>query len=152
MTKNGFTLIEILIVLVIIAIISSVAILSIGAPSYPKFMAEANKASVTFELISDRAVYSNSVIVCGIDHYQPSCQEYKDGQWQEMRISTVAPWIWPQNIKIQKVLVDGALLKSGQTFRFLQMGNLQQLNILITNGQFSAWIDSDFNGGFKIEH
>jgi prepilin-type N-terminal cleavage/methylation domain-containing protein len=149
---RGFTLFEILIVLVIIAIMSGVAVLSVSGANYPRFTSEANKISNLLELISDQAVYTNSVIQCEAATYGITCQAYRSGEWTDLNLSRIVSWQWPNKIRIQRVIVNGMPLKDGQQLQFLPNGGNDAISIQITNGVYSTWIDNDLNDNFRISN
>lgn len=148
---NGFTLIEILIVLLIVAVMSTVVVLNINSPSYGKFMALTQKAATTFEIIGDQAVYTNSVIVCNLKD-QMSCQNYKDGEWNPLQLSRILSWKWPDELEVLQVYVNGSKLQSEWEIRFLPTGDFGLISIQVTNGRYTAWIDSDISGDFKVSN
>jgi len=149
---KGFTLFEILIVLAIIAIMSGIAVLNVGSSNYSKFLSDANKISNLFELISDQAVYTNSVISCDIATEGLSCQSYKNNEWTDLKLTKIASWQWPQNIKVRQVIINGLPLKEGEKLRFFPNGNNYTLSIEITNGAYHTWIDNDLSDNFKVSN
>ena len=147
----GFTLIEILIVLVIIGVMSSVVVLNAKAPSYTKFMSLAQKISSTLEVLGDQAVYTDSVIVCDLrDGF--SCQSYKNGEWNELKLSKILSWSWPSNIEILQLYVNGLKLNVEWKIQFLPTGDASQISLQITDGKYVTWIDGDTNGSFKVNN
>ena len=148
----GFTLFEIIIVLVIIAVMSTVAVLSVSSANYSRFASEANKISNLLELISDQAVYTNSVIRCDVVPNGISCQSYRNGEWSELNLRRIVTWAWPNKIRIQRIIVNGMPLKDGQQLQFLPNGGNDAISIQITNGIYSTWIDNDLNDNFKVSN
>ena len=150
--QQGFTLFEIIIVLVIIAMMSAVAVLSVSSVNYSRFTSEANKISNLLELISDQSVYTNSVIRCDVAKYGLTCQSYRNGEWSDLNLARIVTWQWPNTIRIQRVIVNGAPLKDGQQLQFLPNGGNDAISIQITNGTYSTWIDNDLNDNFKVSN
>ena len=64
MKKLGFTLIEMMVVLFVIGILSTVTVMSINAPSFTRFLTKAEQLSQSLAILSDEAIYSNSLISC----------------------------------------------------------------------------------------
>lgn len=149
--KTGFTLLEILIVLAIIAVMSAVVVLNVSAPSYGKFMALAQKAASTLEIIGDQAVYTNSVIVCDFKNGL-SCQNYKNGEWETLQLSKILSWKWPDSLEILQIYVNGIKLQSDWKISFLPTGNLNPVSLQVTDSHYIAWIDSSVSGDFKVSN
>ncbi len=147
---QGFTLIEMIIVIVIIAVMSAVVTLNVGAPNYSRFMAGVEKLSSTMSILSDEAIFTSSVISCDIDTTSLSCKKYRDGEWSELQLRRLISWGWPSGFKIMRVNINGVPLKDKQPIRFLPSGDNGGISIEVTNGEFSAWIDSDLSGRFKV--
>ncbi len=152
MRTKGFTLIEIMIVLVIIAVMSAVLVLKVTAPSYSNFLSDANKIATLLELLGDEAVYTNSVIVCDIENTGLICQRYKNDEWSDIRLSNIASWSWPKKLKITQANVNGIPLKDKEKIRFFPNGDQSLLSIQITDGIRNAWIDGDLSGSFKVSN
>lgn len=150
-SKIGFTLLEILIVLVIIGVMSAVVVLNVRAPSYSKFMALAQKAASTMEIIGDQAVYTNSVIVCDLKN-GISCQSYKNGEWNTLQLSKILSWKWSDTLEVSQVYVNGIKSQSSFQIRFLPTGNLNPVSLEVTDGRYTTWIDSDVGGDFKVSN
>ncbi len=149
-SQTGFTLFEILIVLLIIAVMSGVATLQIGSTSNRTFIADANKMSNTFEILADEAVYTNSIIVCSVGNQNLSCSSYKDGEWSELNLHDLVSWGWPKNLEIKEIYVDDILLTNDQRIRFLPSGAIQPMSFKVTDGTYTAWIDGDMDGSFIV--
>lgn len=150
--QNGFTLIEIIVVLVIIAVMSSVVVLNVNSSNYATFMSQANKVAATLEAIGDKAVYTNSIVACNIELDGLSCQSYKDGEWDDLNLSKVVNWDWPSKINIEQVMINGVQLKQGDKIRFSPNGNSQPTSIRIGDGQYHTWIDNDLSGNYRISN
>lgn len=150
--QQGFTLIEIMIVLVIIAIMSGVVVLNVGASTYSGFMADAIKIASTLEIIADESVYTNSVIVCDVNSDGVVCQSYKNGDWEDLNIRKLVSWGWPQNIKIKATYKNGKLIKEDERIRFLPTGNIDTMSFQISDGVHRAWVDGDMSGNFTVNN
>jgi prepilin-type N-terminal cleavage/methylation domain-containing protein len=124
---QGFTLIEIMIVLVIIAIMSGVVVLNVGSTNYSGFMAEGLKIASTLEIIADEAVYTNSVIVCDVRG-------------------------WPKDMQIKTTYVNGRPLKDNEKIRFYPNGDVMPMSFQISNGIYTAWVDGNMNGIFVVNN
>ncbi|MFN8770243.1 MAG: Tfp pilus assembly protein FimT/FimU [Neisseriaceae bacterium] len=152
MKDKGFTLLEILIVLSIIAIMSSVVVLSIGAPTYSSFIANARKIASTLSILSDEAVYTNSVIVCDVDKSGLYCQAYKNGEWRDVNINNIVSWTWPKNFTVEQVYINGAPLKQGEKIKFFANGDQQPTSLQVTDGRYHTWIDGNLDGIFQVNN
>ena len=151
--ERGFTLIEILIVLVIVAIMAAVTVLNIKVPSHSNFIAQARKAAVSLEVINDEAIYTNSVIVCGVSATDGlECSSYKNGEWTDVNLGKLVPWGWPDKINIQEVRINDALLKNGEMLRFLPTGNLNTIDIKISDGRYTTWLNGNLDGNFEVSN
>lgn len=148
--NSGFTLIEIMIVLVIIAIMTGVTALSVNGSGHARFVNDANKIAALFELLGDDAVYTNSVIACDADPSGISCDSYKNGDWNELKMSKITAWQWPEKIKIEQVLVNGVPIRDGDRLYFYPNGNIVPTSIRVGNGVFHTWIDNDLSGNYAV--
>ncbi len=150
--KQGFTLIEVIIVLVIVAVMSGVVVLSVSAPSSQAFISESLKIASTLEVIADESVYSNSVISCLVKEQGFDCMSYKDGEWKELDVKKLISWGWPSAIKITKVMVGGQPLAENQNIKFYPNGQLQQMSFQVSNSVRSSWIDGNTDGDFNLSN
>lgn len=149
---DGFTLIEILVVLVIIAILTSIVTISVGNARYADFLANANKIATILEILNDDAVYTNSLISCGTEKGKFDCAKYKNGEWHDINIDRITSIIWPKEIIIKQIIVNQVILKSDEKVQFLPIGNLNPMSIWISYNGFSTWIDGDIYGNFKVSN
>ena len=152
MRNKGFTLIEIIVVLVIIGVISAVVVLSVSAPSYSRFMSGVEKLSSTLAIIADEAVYSGSVISCSVTPTSMECKRYHDGDWSELPIRKLVSWGWPKDLKIMAIIVNGIPLRDKEPLRFFSSGDNPKISLQVSDGVYSAWIDSDLTGRYKISN
>lgn len=150
MYKTGFTLIEIMIVLLIIGVMSAVATLSINAPSYSRFLASAEKLTTTFSLLSDQAIYTSSVVSCDLQTNNITCRSYRDGDWSDLDLKQLLSWGWPDDLTVKQILINGEPLKDKQQIKFLPSGDNDSLSVEVSNGEYSSWIDGDFTGQYKV--
>lgn len=149
---TGFTLLEIIIVLAILAIMSAVVTLNVSSSTYSGFVNKANKIAVMFEVLGDDAVYTNSVIVCEPNPNGLDCQSYKNGEWSDVTLSKLTTWEWPADMKIEQVLINGLPIKQGDKIRFSPNDNANPMSIKVGNGTYSTWIDNDLSGNYKISN
>ncbi len=152
MRANGFTLIEVMIVLVIIGVMSAIATMSINAPSYSRFLASAEKLTATFSILSDDAIYTSSVIACSLGTDSIKCSRYRDGEWQDLNLKKILSWSWPDNMVIKRVLINGNPIREKQLVKFLPSGDNDSLSVEVSNGEFTSWIDSDLTGKYKVSN
>ena len=150
MNSKGFTLIEIIIVIVIVAVMSAVVVLNVGAPNFSRFRGDVEKFSSTLAVLSDEAIYSGDVIACNLTVNSISCSRYRDGEWTEMNPRQYIAWSWPKNLVIQSVFINGVPLKDNESIKFLPSGDNPSLSIQLGNGEYTAWIDSDLIGRYKV--
>ncbi len=149
---NGFTLIEMMLVVVIIAVMTTIVTLSVSSPSFGRFLVGAEQFSSTLSVLSDESIYSGDVIACKLTATSISCNRYRQGdnEWTEIDMRKVVSWGWPKGLKILKVLVNGVPLKDNEPIRFFPSGDNASLSIQVGDDEYSAWIDSDLVGRYKV--
>lgn len=148
--NTGFTLIEILIVLVIIAVMSGVVGLNVGSPRARIFKSDLLKISNLLETLADQAVYTNSVITCKIGD-DITCKTYKNSEWDDLNLANIVSWKWP-HVQILEIKIDGSRLKDGELIRFPPSGEIEQMSFHVSDGEHDAWIDGNLNGEFKVSY
>jgi general secretion pathway protein H len=148
---TGFTLIEILIVLVIIAVMAAIVSLNVGSPGDRIFKSNIFKISNFLETLADEAVYTNSVITCEFKN-GISCKTYKNGEWNDLNLAKIVSWKWPSNIKVTEIKIDNAPLKDDERIRFPASGEIEQMSFHLSDGERDAWVDSNLNGEFHVSY
>lgn len=131
---------------------SSVVVLNVGAPTYATFIANAKKIAATLSILSDEAVYTNSVIVCSVDSNGFKCRGYKNGQWSNLDLAKIVSWTWPKNFAVEQLYVNDVQLKDGENIRFFANGDQQPTSLQVTDGKYRTWIDGDINGVFQVNN
>lgn len=157
--NNGFTLIEIMVVLVIMGIMAATVVINVSAPSYNKFLSRVNIIAKTLSLLSDHAVYTNSVVMCEVKTKGIRCKSYRDEEWQDLDMAKEVPWAWPDDVNIAALKVNGVDLMNKSdlpsVIKFLPSGDNPVIEVQIqskANKDFDAWIDSDMSGNFKVSN
>jgi type II secretion system protein H len=150
--QQGFTLLEIMIVLVIIGIMASVVVLNVNSSNYSGFEADGLKIAATLEIIADESVYTNSVITCNVNPNGFICQGYKNGEWRDINLRNLISWSWPQSISIKSIYVNGRPIKDDEKIRFFPNGNISAMSFQISDGVHNAWVDGNINGEFEVNN
>lgn len=150
MSHRGFTLIEVMVVMFIIGIMATVTALKVNAPNFSRFITKVEQLSETFSVISDEAIYSQDYIKCNVSKNSISCQRYVDDDWQDIDMSKIVSWNWPENIEIKQILINGVLINDKQTVDFEPSGDNDTLAIEVSDGVYSAWIYGDLTGRFWV--
>jgi prepilin-type N-terminal cleavage/methylation domain-containing protein len=153
--QQGFTLIEILVVIVIMGIAASIVIFNIGLPSYYKFKSQVDMVSNTLSVISDQAIYTGRTIICKIDSNNIVCKQYVDEEWVDMDFNKIISWKWPpEKIKFKQLTIEGLNYPIGSIIAFVPSGDNAKMSLEITSedGKFTSWIDSDLLGRYNISN
>ena len=148
--KSGFTLIEILVVLAIIAIMSSLIVVNLHSNSRSSFLVNTRKVAAVFSLLSDEAVYTDSLLVCKLNYPSITCSSYKSGKWHPFNIKHLVSWRLPKNLQIDKIIVDGVNILPTRKIRFYSSGNQSIMSLHIVSSNYGAWIDGDLHGTFRV--
>jgi prepilin-type N-terminal cleavage/methylation domain-containing protein len=149
--KLGFTLIEMMVVLFVIGILSTVTVMSINAPSFTRFLTKAEQLSQSLAILSDEAIYSNSLISCKLYKQNITCRSYTDGEWVDMDLRRTYSWGWPENLVIKQVLINEIPINSEKTpINFDPSGDNELLAIEVTDGVYTVWIYGDLAGKYWV--
>lgn len=147
---SAFTMVEVLLVMLIIGILTSLVTLNMSSPNYARFKSDVQKISSLLSIVADEAIYTNSVIACKVEPENFICKKYHDGEWSDLSLKKLVSWSWPQNLKIEDVYIDGIPLLANEPIKFLPTGDNSGMSFKVGNGDFSAWIDNDASGRFGI--
>jgi len=118
--KHGFTLIEILIVMLIISIVSGVAILSITHNQQKQLEQTAKKLARLITLADDEAMLKPATLGLGFSqtgyqffHYEPSENE-EDNHWKPLEDRHFGLQALPANVQIRILIEDHEMPLNGQ--------------------------------------
>lgn len=153
--QQGFTLIEILVVIVIMGIAVSMVVLNISLPGYYKFKSQVDMVSNTLSMISDQAIYTGNTIVCKVTTNNLLCKQYVDEEWVEMDINRIISWHWPpEKLKFKQIMIEGLNYPIGSVIAFVPSGDNSRMSLQLTSedGKFSSWIDSDLLGRYNVSN
>lgn len=150
MIRKGFTLIEVMVVIFIIGILSTVTVLNVNAPNYSRFLSKVEQLSQSLAILSDDAIYSGTLIACRIDTKSISCSRYKDGDWDSVNIRKMMSWGWPDGVVVKQVLINGIQIKEKQTINFYPSGDNDSIAIEVGDGVYTVWIYGDLTGKFWV--
>jgi general secretion pathway protein H len=149
--KLGFTLIEMMVVLFVIGILSTVTMMSINAPSFTRFLTKAEQLSESLAILSDEAIYSGSLISCNLRKESISCRRYRDGEWSDLDLRRVFSWGWPDSVVIKQVMINGTPINGEkQTVNFDPSGDNDLLSIEVSDGVYTVWIYGDLTGKYWV--
>lgn len=153
--QQGFTLIEILVVIVIMGIAVSMVVLNISLPGYYKFKSQVDMVSNTLSMISDQAIYTGNTVVCKVTTNNLLCKQYVDEEWVEMDINRIISWHWPpEKLKFKQIMIEGLNYPIGSVIAFVPSGDNSRMSLQLTSddGKFSSWIDSDLLGRYNVSN
>ncbi|MCB1614809.1 MAG: type II secretion system minor pseudopilin GspH [Pseudomonadales bacterium] len=101
--QKGFTLIEIMVVVFIIAISAGLAVITVGNNSHRQLDSEAQRLLQIMQRASEKAVVDNSEIGFYIDEDQKySFYEFDDHRlaWKSLADGVLAPHVFPERIML----------------------------------------------------
>ena len=102
--SNGYTLIEILIVLFILSIVTSVALLSIGRNDNKRFATFADELTETISLAKEQALLQSSVLGLTIEdhalHFGALSTEGGKNQWLPLQDNVLQKYRIPSGIQL----------------------------------------------------
>lgn len=148
--KNGFTLIEMMIVVFIIGILSTVTVLNVNAPNFSRFLSKAEQLSQSLAVLSDDAIYSSTLISCYVSSHSISCSKYVDGDWQDINVRSMMSWGWPDGVVVKQILINGIPIKEKQSIDFRPSGDNDSIAIEVSDGVYSVWIYGDLSGRYWV--
>ncbi len=148
--QRGFTLIEMMVVLFIIGIMSTVTVMSINAPNFTRFLSKVEQISQSLAMLSDEAVYSGSLIACHLNASSLSCTRYRDGEWTDLDLRRVVSLNWPEGLVVKRALVNDLPLQQKQTINFDPSGDNDVIAIEVSDGVYSVWIYGDLTGKYEV--
>ncbi len=127
MKTKGFTLLELLVVLVIIGIVTSLAVLRMGNPLADQITEEAARITRLIELAKEEAILENKEYGLAFSHqgYRFFVLDEETGQWQPLETDRfLRPRQWPETLEAeleleeQPVLLEEKPLEKPQVFIF----------------------------------
>lgn len=106
--QSGFTLLEILLVLVLIAVIAGLAMLSVGGGDHRRLHAEALRLKTVIVESADEALLQGSDLGLVFDEtgYQVEYFDHKEGSWMPLTEKLFGHHEWPVGISVTMTL-DG---------------------------------------------
>lgn len=148
--KNGFTLIEMMIVVFIIGILSTVTVLNVNAPNFSRFLSKAEQLSQSLSVLSDDAIYSSTLISCHVSDRSINCSRYIDGDWQDVDVRRMMSWGWPDGVFVKQILINSVPIKEKQTIDFRPSGDNDSVAIEVSDGVYTVWIYGDLSGKYWV--
>lgn len=150
-TAEGFTLLEMLLVIVIIAVVSGVAMLSLGDRRLHSLKAEGQKLQATLNWLSEEAVFQQRPYGLQIleQGYQQLVWDYGAEQWSVAMINTPSIYlpdyisINPQPEKTQEqrqALSDGIEPSPVPGIVFYPDGNLEYFELTLRLTDSDQWL------------
>ena len=109
-SSRGFTLIELMIVLVIIGVIVSFATLSLGNPGAARLSEEARRIAGLLEIANQEAVLQTQELALAtrVDGYE--FLVYQDGKWQPLEgDDSLRPRTLPADVRLSLEVDDAAI-------------------------------------------
>jgi len=151
--SNGFTLIEIMIVIIIIGIMSTLVVISVSNVTYRKFITETNKFAQLLQILGDEAIYTDSTIKCELnDHNFIDCAKYRDGEWTDIDLDKSIDIHMQKDFKINQILARNTIDNKNVALYFYSHGDNDIYHIKVSEVEYSAWIDSDLEGNFSVSN
>lgn len=148
-SATGFTLIEILVVLVIVAIIMTMAVLRFGESDGNRLNREAERLSLLMEAASDEAISSGLMLGWAPTEKGYHFVRFDDAtaSWQALEGNdTLRPRELPADMQISDVRVNLAPLKKNDKLRFTQSGVNAPFTLLLTHGEARRKLVADVMG------
>lgn len=97
--EHGFTLVELLVVMTILALACSVAALALPRPGH-RVRDEAERFAARIHAARQQAVLANRPLALIVDTNGYAFQSRKDGRWETIAESPLAPAVWQQGTAI----------------------------------------------------
>ena len=106
--RNGFTLIEVLVVVIIVSIVATMALLSINLGHGRDDEVEAKRLAALVKLASQQAIISGSELALEVADDRYRFLLYRDQQWTPVEDRELRPREMPDNVRLETFL-NGAM-------------------------------------------
>ena len=105
--RNGFTLIEVLVVVMIVSIVATMALLSMNFGESRKDQEEARRLVALVKLASQQAIISGSELALEVAKDGYRFLKYHDQQWTTIEDRELRPREMPGNIELETYIYGG---------------------------------------------
>lgn len=105
--RNGFTLIEILVVVVIISIVASMALLSINPGHGRESREEAERLAALIKLAGQEAIVGSRELALEVAKDGYRFLEYRDQQWTAFDDNILRPREMPDHVRLETYIYGG---------------------------------------------
>jgi general secretion pathway protein H len=158
--QRGFTLLELLVVLIIIGIVVSMATLSVGGNEARTLRDEAQRLSALIDLAIQESVLNGREMALELDEegYRFLAYDLENEKWQPIEESTFRPRELPQGIELQAEVEgqEAAENRLGETEAnqvwIMSSGEVSPFTITLQLEDGPSYqLDGDLLGGLKLE-
>ncbi len=149
---RGFTLIEVIVVLLLMSVISALVVVNIAPDDKKQVRMESDKLAALFEQAAMEARVSGETIAWSSDGSRYFFQEKSpDSGWTAMSDDIYHPYKLPKNMKIQTAAIDQAGLALGAQLIFNASGVNPPFDMVMTKQQIQMKISGDAMNRVSVE-
>lgn len=149
--QDGFTLIEILVVIVVIAVLSGGMIASVSNAVRYQFLSDVDRIANLMMNMYNKSRYNNAVVMCKLIEGKLICNSVRDNKLTLVDFRKEYGIKWPEDIEIQEIQISGKNVSNQEQF-FCLFNGIYFIDVSIRlkkiGHEYSVWLNNNPLGQF----